>query len=109
MSRVDALRRILQARAMEQPDAGKVVLKERSEQHGAPQTVTLLIGDTELVAVRIDKFSHSSMLDGGWKVAATGRERHRGMNIRWRIGQHASLSDLLSDTGRCTHEVEQSA
>lgn len=68
MSRLDALRRILKARALEKADAGKVVLKERREQHGTPQKVTLLIGGAELVAVRMDKFSHSAMLDGGWKV-----------------------------------------
>ncbi|MCY3746807.1 MAG: hypothetical protein OXH05_11310 [Acidobacteria bacterium] len=77
MSHADALRSILQARALEQADAGKVVLKERREQHGTPQTFTLLIGESELTAVRMDKFSHSSMLDGGWKVCdyALFRER----------------------------------
>ncbi|MCY4628118.1 MAG: hypothetical protein OXE58_11215 [Acidobacteria bacterium] len=190
MALVDALRRLLKAEALEKPDAGKVVLKERGEQHGAPQTVTLLVDESEVAAVRMDKFSHSSMLDDGWKVCdyalfldrkdravsdvilielkkskandsssseqlrqsvsileylaalartvaspdgdpaealprevyyvvlyerdgraldkqathtasvvATGRRSHRGMNISWRIGQHASLSDLLSDAG----------
>ena len=188
MSRVEALRRILKEQALERIEAGKVVLQERrTAAPETPQTVTLLVGTTEMVAVRMDKFSHSSMLQGpSWKVcdyilfaeregrsdvvlielkknrandfssreqlrqsapilgylaavagigaspeddpanvaplnvhyailygrdgplldkqathaasvAATGRELYRGMDIRWRIGQHAGLSDLLSD------------
>ena len=190
MSHVEALRRILKTKALEQIQAGKVVLKERrTPARETPQTVTLLVGATETVAVRMDKFSHSSMLQRpSWKVcdyilfaeregrsdvvlielkknrandsssreqlrqsvpileylaavarigaspddgaaqagpltvhyvvlyqrdgplldkqathaasaAATGRELYHGMNIRWRIGRHAVLSDLLSDAG----------
>lgn len=190
MSRVDALRRILEARALEAADGRKIVLKERRKRDGPPQSFTLLSDEPEVVAVRMDKFSHSSMLEDGWKrcdyalfvgrkdssvsdvllielkedkakdeesseqlrqsvpildyleaaarvgaspdedpakavprevhyvvlyerdgplvdkqathaasVVATGRKWYRGMNIRWRIGRHADLSDLLSDAG----------
>ena len=188
MSRVEALRRILKADALEMVQEQSVVLKERNTSGGeAPQEVMVLASSTEVVAVRMDKFSHSSMLQGSrWKVcdyvlfveqadredvvvielkknrandsssreqlrqsvpiveylaaaagieaspeddpakaepmnvhyvilygrdgplldkqathvasvAATGRELYRGMNIRWRIGRHTVLSDLLSD------------
>ena len=188
MSRAEALRRILRPAALEEVDARTVVLKEQTGQRDKRQTFTLLTGETQLAVVRVDKFSHSSMLEGSWKkcdyalfvsrndreealliemkktrknhsspfaqlrqsvpileyldalartealpdddpvkttpvkvhyavlyerdgrnldkqatrgvsVTASGCEVYHGMNIRWRIGQHAALSDLLSAQG----------
>ena len=68
MASVEALRRILKAEALEEFADGKVVLTDRQAPHGIErQSVTLLAGDTDLVAVRMDKFSHPSMLEGGWR------------------------------------------
>ena len=70
MSRVEALRRILKTDALEMVQEQSVVLKERNTSGGeAPQKVMVVASSTEVVAVRMDKFSHSSMLQGSrWKV-----------------------------------------